>query len=176
MSLPDRLGRLGLALGLALLAGACFRPLYADVPSPTGAAPLKAQLATIEVKPASNRVDQQVRNNLIFSFTGGGAAPVPVYSLTITTTDNLQSAVVDPFTSRPTTETYALDASFTLTEIGSKDSDAVFTGQAFGRASYDRSRQRFASLRARRDAEDRAAKVVAEQIATQIAAHLATHR
>jgi LPS-assembly lipoprotein len=176
MSLLDRFSRLGLAVGLALLAGACFRPLYASNPATPGAPSLRATLSTIEVKPATNRVDQQIRNELIFAFTGGGAAPVPVYTLTISTTDNVQSAVVDPFTSRPTTETYALDASFSLTEIGSKAPDPVYSGRAFGRASYDRSRQRFASLRARRDAEDRAAEVVAEQIKTQIAAHLATRR
>lgn len=178
----DRLSRVGLALGVALLAGACLRPLYGQN---TGAGPdaprVSATLATIDVVQATNRIDQQVRNQLIFAFTGGGNAPAPVYRLKIVTVEQIQSAVVDPFTSRPTTETYGLNASYTLTLInppktpaGGAPAKPVMTGEAFARASYDRSRQRFASLRARRDAEDRAADVVAQQIVTQVAAKLAT--
>jgi LPS-assembly lipoprotein len=174
MSSLDRFTRVGLGLGAALLASACLRPLYGQNTMPAGAPSVSSSLAMIEVEEATNRIDQQVRNNLIFAFNGGKQAPAPSYRLTIHTTDTLQSAVVDPFTSRPTTETYGLDATFTLVRIDSKDKKPFYTGRAFGRASYDRSRQRFASLRARRDAEDRAADVVAQQITTQIAAHIAT--
>ncbi|GGE28752.1 hypothetical protein GCM10007276_02370 [Agaricicola taiwanensis] len=171
----DRLSRLGLALGIALLAGACLRPLYGDTSPAPGNQNVRDRLSAIEVQEATNRIDQQIRNDLIFAFTGGAAAPEPLYRLRVETNDALQSAVVDPFTSRPTTETYALDATFRLDRIGSTDGKPVFQGRAFGRASYDRSRQRFATIRARRDAEDRAADVVAQQITTQIAAHLATN-
>jgi hypothetical protein len=40
-----------------------------------------------------------------------------------------------------------------------------------GRATYTRNRQRFASTRAQRDAEDRAAKIVVEQIRGKVMAH-----
>jgi LPS-assembly lipoprotein len=43
-----------------------------------------------------------------------------------------------------------------------------------GSASYDRFPQRFASVRAARDAEIRVAKLLADQIRTRVAAHLAT--
>lgn len=176
----DRLSRVGLALGVALVAGACLRPLYGQNTGAPGAPPTGAVLATIEVEPATNRIDQQVRNQLIFAFTGGGNAPAPMYRLRFTTVEQIQSAVVDPFTSRPTTETYGLNATYTVTlvdppkPVAGVPARPVMTGEAFARASYDRSRQRYASLRARRDAEDRAADVVAQQIVTQVAARLAT--
>ena len=50
----------------------------------------------------------------------------------------------------------------------------VVKGTTFARASYAASLQRFANIRAQRDAEDRAAKVLAEQIRTRIAGYLAT--
>ena len=48
---------------------------------------------------------------------------------------------------------------------------AVFGGRTFARVSsdYPGQQQRFARLRARRDAEDRAAKVIAEKIRTRLA-------
>ncbi len=175
MSWFDRSPRIAMAAAVALLGGACIQPLYGQRGATGGVSPVAASLAAIEIEPATNRVDQQLRNSLIFAFTGGGAAPAPMYRLKISASESVQSAVVDPFTSRPTTETYALNTTFTLTEMGPGGKN-IFTGRAFGRASYDRSRQRFASLRARRDAEDRAADVVAQQITTQLGGLFATRR
>ncbi len=58
--------------------------------------------------------------------------------------------------------------------LESVDGRRVITeGVATSTATYDRSIQRFASLRAARDAEIRLAKVLAEQIKTRIASVLA---
>ena len=51
--------------------------------------------------------------------------------------------------------------------------DAILTGSAFASASSDRSPQRFAAVRAARDAEIRAARQLAELIRTRVAAGLA---
>ena len=52
---------------------------------------------------------------------------------------------------------------------------AVVTGgSATGTATYDRGVQRFATVRAERDAEIRLAKTLAEQIKTRLAAGFAT--
>ena len=50
----------------------------------------------------------------------------------------------------------------------------VLTEQALARVSIDRSQQRFANVRAVRDAENRAAKVVAEQIRSRLASFFLT--
>ena len=52
--------------------------------------------------------------------------------------------------------------------------EEVFKGNAFADASFDRSNQRFANVRAERDAENRAAAVITADIRTRIAAFLAT--
>ncbi len=48
------------------------------------------------------------------------------------------------------------------------------TGKATATASYDRSAQRFATVRAARDADIRLAKVLSEQIRTRLSAALAS--
>jgi LPS-assembly lipoprotein len=50
----------------------------------------------------------------------------------------------------------------------------VLTEQALARVSIDASQQRFANLRAVRDAENRAAKVAAEQIRSRLASFFLT--
>jgi LPS-assembly lipoprotein len=50
----------------------------------------------------------------------------------------------------------------------------VLTEQALARVSIDRSQQRYANVRAIRDAENRAAKVVAEQIRSRLASFFLT--
>src|SRR5258705_6294520 len=78
-------------------------------------------------------------------------------------------AGADPTTALPTSENYGIDAQYNLIEIASNKS--VMTGSTFSRVSYDMpgSYQRFARSRAFRDAEDRAAQEIAENIQTRLA-------
>src|SRR5690606_3951435 len=79
----------------ALAASACtVRPLYSDTPhSPAASAGVQAELASIAVKPVSTRYAQQVRNHLIFAFTGGGArTATPLYSLDLDVSEQLEAA------------------------------------------------------------------------------------
>jgi LPS-assembly lipoprotein len=80
------------------------------------------------------------------------------------------SLIVDPITALPTSENYGIDAQYNLIEIASNKS--VMTGTTFSRVSYDipGQLQRFARSRAFRDAEDRAAQEIAENIQTRLAA------
>jgi hypothetical protein len=68
--------------------------------------------------------------------------------------------------------TLVVDATFTLTPIDG--GETIVAGTAFASASYDRTQQRYAAIRAARDAEIRIARTLAEQIKTRIAAHFAT--
>jgi LPS-assembly lipoprotein len=132
-----------------------------------------SELAAIEVVPVSTRVSQQVRNEVIFQFTGGGEPVRPArYRLAITVSESVPATVVDPLTAEIQIETVALDATYSVTPVGPQPV-AAFTGTSMGRATLSRTLQRFANIRARRDAEDRAARVVAEQIYTQVASHFA---
>jgi LPS-assembly lipoprotein len=77
--------------------------------------------------------------------------------------------MVDTGTGLPTSENFGIDAQYNLIEIATNKS--VMTGTTFSRVSYDipGTYQRFARARAFRDAEDRAAKEVADHIQTRLA-------
>jgi LPS-assembly lipoprotein len=152
-------------------SGGGFRPLYAGGAS----GPVATNLAAVSVVALEGRVGQQVRNELIFFFTGGAEAPPAKYVLEITVIEGSQAAAVDPFSGRPEVVSLTLTTNFKLRAAGAGPSATpLFSGSTFARASYTASLQRFANIRAQRDAEDRAAKTLAEQIRAQIASYIAT--
>ncbi len=65
-----------------------------------------------------------------------------------------------------------MNTTFVLSDIATRKT--LMTGKSFATASYDFSNQRFANLRAKRDAEERAAKAVAQDIQARIAGYFAT--
>jgi len=77
--------------------------------------------------------------------------------------------ITDITTGRVMAEITGIDTTFTLTELAT--GKAVMNGRTFARVSsdYPGQQQRFARVRARLDAEDRAAKVIAENIRTRLA-------
>jgi LPS-assembly lipoprotein len=79
------------------------------------------------------------------------------------------SIITDVTTGRTQAEITGIDASFTLTELATGKS--VMAGRTFTRVSseYPGQQQRFARVRARLDAETRAAKVIAENVRTRVA-------
>ena len=71
--------------------------------------------------------------------------------------------IVDVNTARSDVQQFGINASYTLTEIAT--GKAVATGTTTARVSYDNpgQQQRFANARGQRDAENRAAKVIADR-------------
>ena len=69
----------------------------------------------------------------------------------------------------PSSENYGIDAQYNLIDLATEKS--VMSGSTFSRVSYDvpGQLQRFARARAYRDAEDRAAQEIAENIQTRLA-------
>jgi LPS-assembly lipoprotein len=169
--------RAAVALVIAALAGGCFQPLYGDR-SPTGGPVLRDQLSAVDIlqieAPKGSdeaRLAVEIRNALLFDFTGGGAAAPPTHRLKIAMSSTRASIIVDINTSRPDIENYGITATYSLTEIAT--GKVVVTGQTFARVSYDipGQQQRFARLRGLRDAESRAAKVVADNIMARLASY-----
>jgi LPS-assembly lipoprotein len=83
------------------------------------------------------------------------------------------SLILDPNTELPSSENYGIDAQYNLVELATNKS--VMTGSTFSRVTYDMpgSYQRFARSRAFRDAEDRAAQEISENIGTRLASFFA---
>jgi LPS-assembly lipoprotein len=169
--------RAAAALAIAALAGGCFQPLYGER-SPTGGPVLRDQLSAVDVLQIEapkgtdeSRLAVEIRNALLFDFTGGGASTSPTHKLKISISSTRTSIIVDVATSRPDIENYGINATYSLTEIATNKT--VVTGQTFARVSYDipGQQQRYARLRGLRDAESRAAKVIADNIMSRLASY-----
>lgn len=172
MSSPDRRQLLALAAAFAapLALAGCFQPIYAERP---GQINMRDRLTQIEIAPIQGRFGQEIRNALIFAFYGGAEHPKAApYQLRITTRVTELSAVVDPSSGRPAAINYSVDAVYQLVDTRTKA--VVHDGTAISRAVYDTISQRFANYRARRDIEDRAAQLLAEQIQTKLVAYFLT--
>jgi LPS-assembly lipoprotein len=175
---PDlRLTRLAAALLIAGSAAACFQPLYGERTLGGGSA-VREALAAVDVAqidaPKGSplaRIAVETRNELVFDLTGGsGSAPL-THKLTVRLVPSRNTIILDPITLRNEFDSFGLDASYTMIEIAS--GKPVITGTATTRVTYNvpGQQQRFARTRALRDAETRAAKLIAEQIRSRLASY-----
>ena len=169
--------RLLAVAALAALTAGCFQPMYAE--RADGLPGLREKLMGVEVPPVDKpnasreaRIQVEIRNALAFKLYGQATGMPPTHRLVIRFSTGRSSLMVDPNTALPTSENYGIDAQYNLVEIATNKS--VMTGSTFSRVSYDTftgSMQRFARTRALRDAEDRAAQEIAENIQTRIASY-----
>jgi LPS-assembly lipoprotein len=174
-----RFTRLLLALALAGLTAGCFQPLYGDK-STVGGPGISEKMKTVTVPPVNStagirlqRVGIELRNEVIYGLTGGGAPATPNYKLTISISSTNLQVIVDVNTNRPDFQNYGIDASYQLIDLGT--GKIAVTGSTFARVSYNipGQEQRFAGERGLRDAENRAAQVIAENIRNRLASHFA---
>jgi len=174
----SRLTRLLVVAGLAGLNAGCFTPLYGSADVAPGGGAITSKLASVEVAPIDQpngsrlaRVGVGVRNELMYELTGGGNAAAPTHRLNIRLTATNLQVFVDINTARPDVSNYGLNATYTLTDIAT--GKQVVTASTFSRVSYNipGQEQRFAGARGLRDAEDRAAKVIAENIRSRLASY-----
>ena len=165
------------AVSAAVMLAGCFQPLYGEH-SVGGGPGIRQRLAGVDVIPISApngtpeaRIAVELRNALLFDLQGGGGSSGATHQLRIQMASTRQQVIVDIVTARPGVEQYGINASYTLTEIATNK--PVLTGQTFARVSYDipGQQQRFARVRGLRDAENRAAKVIAENIRSRLASY-----
>ncbi len=128
-------------------------------------------MASVDVTPIPGRVGQKVRNELIFSNTGGGYEAPHKYRLSIAIRERVINQLVQ-ITGDARGQVYQLEARFKL--IDNSNGQVLHEGKAISRAPYSRYQEIFANVRAKYNAEDRAARTVSESIKTQVAAFLAT--
>jgi len=187
MSLPDpvkseavrlrgRLAVCGMIAALALVSACTVRPLYSNQPlSPGSQLSASAELASIGIKPVSTRYAQQVRNNLIFAFGQGSGEPAsPAYTLDLGVTELVESAAIVQVQTQedePTAGTVTLTANYVLRDTATNAVIAV--GKRSIPSSFDRPLQEFAAYRAQINAENRAARELADLLRLSIAQDLA---
>jgi len=147
------------------LAGCGIQPLYGTT---AGGSRLAAAMAGVDITPIPGRVGQRVRNELIFENTGGSGQTGTTYKLDIVIKESLTNELVK-ISGDAKSQVYELDATFKLI---SNDGRVVLEGKATSRAPYERFETIFSNVRARYDAENRAARTVAESLKVRIAAYL----
>jgi LPS-assembly lipoprotein len=142
--------------------------MYADLDGTGG---LSEKLAQVEIAPIPGRVGQRLRNELIFEARGGGAPLPPEYRLEVAIRENIVSTLTER-TGDSRGQVYNLDASFRLISLA--DKAVVLSGTSYGRAGFERYDSIFSNVRARRDAENRAADTVGSDLKARLSAFLAT--
>jgi LPS-assembly lipoprotein len=168
----------GLVASAALVSACTVRPLYSNAPltagSTVGAA---AELASISIKPVKTRYAQQVRNNLIFGLGQGAGEPAsPLYTLDLGVSELVESAAlvqIQTDEDEPTAGTVTLTANYVLTDA--KTGTVIATGKRSVPSSFDKPTQEYASYRAQLDAENRAARELAELLRLSVAQDLVKH-
>jgi LPS-assembly lipoprotein len=166
--------RVALAAGLTLSLSACFRPLHG--PTASGRS-LQTELASIEVPErkwpgALANTGHYLRSELIYALNGSGSDTPKRYRLNLALSQSQSSPVVDSQIGTASSVIVGGTLTYTLTSLDG--STVIAQGTATSTTSYDRFPQRFANIRAGRDAEIRLAKTLAEQVRTRLSATLAT--
>ncbi|MGL4637958.1 MAG: LPS assembly lipoprotein LptE [Beijerinckiaceae bacterium] len=159
-----------LAIGLS----GCIRPLYGTAEN--NGLDIQQSLSNVSITVDGDRMQHYLRNELEFGLRGGNApsSTGTQYRLTVNARQRVAATVIDRISGAAETATMILEATYTLTETGKPA--VLETGTSTVVVSYDRSQQRFASVRAARDAEIQGARQMADQIKTRVAAYLASKR
>ena len=165
----SRVRGLALLLAAAPVLAACsggFQPLYGPTASGVG---LQERLAQLDVATIPGRVGQRIRNELIFQSSGGGELLPPTHRLEVSITESVLSTLVKP-DGDALGQTYQLQANFKLIDIKTKQ--VVLTGTSSGRAGFERFQSIYSNVRAREDAENRAARTIADDLKTRVSIYL----
>jgi len=176
---PDtqRCARFLAVVALAGLTAGCFQPLYGERAS-VGGEGIGSKLSGVDVAildvPNGTRLARvgfEIRDKLVYGLTGGAGQSAPTHRLVVRLSSRQLQVVVDVHTARPDIQNYGIDAAYNLVDLAT--GKTVVQGHTFSRVSYNipGQQQRFAGTRGQRDAENRAAKVIADNIQSRLASY-----
>ncbi len=166
--------RIVLVLLLAGTTAGCFQPLYGTQTTAGGPA-VSTALNAVDVEQIDAatgtddaRIGVELRNDLLFALQGGSGGGSPTHSLKIRLIPSRYTTSVDLQTGRSSTDVYNLTATYQLTDL--RTGKVVLAASAVAPVSYDTpgEQQRFARSRGLRDAENRAAQQIAENIRSRL--------
>ena len=149
---------------LMLLSACTVQPVYG--PTPSGAA-VPSVLSSIAVDPVDRRTTQVVRNEVLFDLNGGAQPANPVYRMKLVSTTNETALGITREDSAPV---YSLTVAATYEVSKVSNGEIVLRATSRGTASFTRVNQAFANIRARKDAEETAARAAADDIRIRLAA------
>ena len=177
MSSPDRLlscfsGRLRrrpipalvLALALVSLAACDVEPLYGT----RSAEESGGGVAAIEIAPVKDRVGQIIRNHLIDGLTPEGQPANPDYRLTLAVKQSKTPLLIQ-LDDNATRFNLTVRAEFSLLD---RNGAIVYSDTVRATGSFNVVASGFATVVSERDAAERAARVLSEDILTLVLLHL----
>lgn len=152
-----------LCLGLSALLASCqVRPLYDDT------AATRQNLGAIAYSDADDRVELEVRNQLVFMTGGGAGEPAtPQYRVDLKVESDVRGVLLEQSSDTAAAGRITVSADYTLERVA--DATMLKVGHRQAVALVDFPTQQFAKLRAVRDAENRAARELAELIRADLA-------
>ncbi|ANK93707.1 MULTISPECIES: LPS assembly lipoprotein LptE [Rhizobium] len=158
----------GIAMILAASAflSACqVRPLYSENSG------VVEKLSSVGFSDAASRVEQQVRNHLIFlASRGAGEAANPQYHVQMRAASSVADTLLRQSGDTSRAGRVTVTVTYTLSAVA--DGHVIKAGSRQTTALVDFSEQEFAKQRAIRDAENRAADQAAEFVGADLAAAL----
>ena len=147
------------SLSAALALGACgFKPLYAVGTTSEG---VSSYFNQVFVEPIPGRQGVHLRNQLMDALTPAGTPGAAAYRLTIKLEDLKEGLAIQDNT-QITRYNYALTAKYELRD--SVSGEVLDRGTARAIAAYNVVDSQFATQSAERDAQERAAREVGEDI------------
>ncbi len=158
-----------LAISTSMLAGCSggsFKPLYGQ--SGVGAG-MQQRMAAVEYQKIPGRVGQRMRNELIFLSTGGGHPAPPEYRVETVIKQRVTTTLVQ-IDGDSRAQVYVLEAAFRIIDLKSRK--VLLQGNSTSQAAFERFKPIFSNIRAREDAENRAARTVAREVHDRVAAFL----
>lgn len=153
-----------------LLAACGFEPLHGRRGTAGSAA---TDLAYVSVAPIPDRGGQLVRNNLLELLRKSGPQGRPVFRLVVKLAE-VREGLAFSRDDSVTRYNLRMNASYTL--IDERSGEGILDGRTRAIAAYNVVRSDYANLIAERDARERAARGVAEDIRTRLGAFFARNR
>lgn len=144
-----------------------FRPLHGS--AAVGGANATEKLAQVEIGKIPGRVGQRIRNELIFQTTGGGHAVPHTHRLDIAVQESVTSTLVRQ-DGDAASQIYSVTANFKLTRLS--DNSVELEGTSYSKVGFNRFTSIYSNVRARRNAEDRAAVAIGDDLKSRISAYL----
>lgn len=165
-----------MSLLLAGAVGCTVRPLYSDAALTPDGTTTSAALSSVLIRPAKTREAQEVRNQLIFLFNGGQAqTSSPAYELDLGVVVSREISTISQTSSvnQPTSGAVIMFSNYTLFDAATQK--PIASGSRQISSQYDIPDQEFAAYRAQRDAENRAARELAEVLKLAVAQNIVRH-
>lgn len=157
-------------IGLVLVGCSSYRPLYGSNDAGVNAA---QSLTGIAIAEQETRSGQLLRNKLLTAIVPAGSGSPQTHELKLTVTEKVALTSKNSLT-KLTRKRFRLSVDYQLFSQG--NSESVHQGKSFSEVSYDIVGEPIADIQAEKNAQDRAAGELAQDMKIRLAAYFLAQR